>query len=217
MSIFKISQTNQTINNIDKFFDIIDKGLLVFKEGMRNYLYGNLTLFEENLSEMAKLESEANYLRREIVASVHTMSFMAQMRGDILKLLERMDNIVDLLNNSLSQLDIEIPHIPAELDPDFMKLTELSTLAVECVIPAARAYFRKPDSIPEKINRVYFYEEETERQSKTIKRKVFHEMPQLKLSEKFHLRYFALHIETLSESAEKAADLLSIMALKRNF
>ncbi len=60
MSIFKISQTNQTINNIDKFFDIIDKGLLVFKEGMRNYLYGNLTLFEENLSEMAKLESEAN-------------------------------------------------------------------------------------------------------------------------------------------------------------
>ncbi len=83
--------------------------------------------------------------------------------------------------------------------------------------PAARAYFRKPDSIPEKINRVYFYEEETERQSKTIKRKVFHEMSQLKLSEKFHLRYFALHIETLSESAEKAADLLSIMALKRNF
>jgi predicted phosphate transport protein (TIGR00153 family) len=217
MSIFKIKQTSQTIKNVDKFFDIIDKGLLVFKEGMRNYLYANITLFEENLSEMAKLESEANYLRREIVASVHTMSFMSQMRGDILKLLERMDNIVDLLNNSLSQLDIEIPHIPSELDADFIKLTELSTMAVESVIPAARAYFRNPDSIQEKINRVYFYEEETERQSKTLKRKVFHEMPQLKLSEKFHLRYFALHIETLSESAEKAADLLSIMALKRSF
>jgi len=217
MSIFKIKQTSQTIKNVDKFFDIIDKGLLVFKEGIRNYLYGNITLFEENLSEMAKLESEANYLRREIVASVLTMSFMSQMRGDILKLLERMDNIVDLLNNSLSQLDIEIPHIPSELDADFIKLTELSTMAVECVIPAARAYFRNPDSIQEKINRVYFYEEETERQSKTLKRKVFHEMPQLKLSEKFHLRYFALHIETLSESAEKAADLLSIMAIKRSF
>ncbi len=217
MSIFKIKQTSQTIKNVDKFFDIIDKGLLVFKEGMRNYLYANTTLFEENLSEMAKLESEANYLRREIVASVHTMSFMSQMRGDILKLLERMDNIVDLLNNSLSQLDIEIPHIPSELDADFIKLTELSPMAVESVIPAARAYFRNPDSIQEKINRVYFYEEETERQSKTLKRKVFHEMPQLKLSEKFHLRYFSLHIETLSESAEKAADLLSIMALKRSF
>ncbi|HRR49923.1 MAG TPA: DUF47 family protein, partial [Bacteroidales bacterium] len=177
MSIFKIKQTSQTIKNVDKFFDIIDKGLLVFKEGMRNYLYANTTLFEENLSEMAKLESEANYLRREIVASVHTMSFMSQMRGDILKLLERMDNIVDLLNNSLSQLDIEIPHIPSELDADFIKLTELSTMAVESVIPAARAYFRNPDSIQEKINRVYFYEEETERQSKTLKRKVFHEMP----------------------------------------
>ena len=58
-------------------------------------------------------------------------------------------NIVDILNNSLSQLEIEIPHIPTELNPDFVKLTELSTLAVECVIPAAKAYFRNPDSIPE--------------------------------------------------------------------
>ena len=215
--MFNINQSNQTIKNIDKFFDTIDRGLLVFKEGVRNYLYGNITSFDENLSEMGKLENEANNLRREIVSAVHTMSFMSQMRGDILKLFERMDNIVDILNNGLSQFDIEAPHIPSELNVEFVKLTELSTLTVECVLPAAKAYFRTPESIQDKINSVYFYEKETERQSKTIKRRVFHDMPNLKLSEKFHLRYFALHIETLSESAEKAADLLSIMALKRNF
>ena len=40
-------------------------------------------------------------------------------------------------------------------------------------------------------------------------------MTGLRLSEKFHLRYFALHIETVSDTAEKVADLLSIMAIKR--
>ena len=37
----------------------------------------------------------------------------------------------------------------------------------------------------------------------------------LRLSEKFHLRYFTLHIENISDTAEKVADLLSIMAIKR--
>jgi uncharacterized protein Yka (UPF0111/DUF47 family) len=39
-------------------------------------------------------------------------------------------------------------------------------------------------------------------------------MPDLRLSEKIHLRYFTLHIETISDKAESLADMLSILALK---
>ena len=38
----------------------------------------------------------------------------------------------------------------------------------------------------------------------------------LKLSEKFHLRYFALHIEDLSTAAVKVAEQLSVMTIKRS-
>ena len=137
------------------------------------------------------------------------------MRGDIMGLMERLDHMVDILNDNLIQFEIERPYIPSDLNADFIKLTELSVLSVESVIPAAKAYFRSPDVITEKIHRVYFYEKESNKQAQSIKRKVFHDMKALKLSEKFHLRYFALHIETLSDSAEKTADLLSIMAIKR--
>jgi hypothetical protein len=41
-------------------------------------------------------------------------------------------------------------------------------------------------------------------------------MQHLKLSEKFHLRYFALHIEDLSTAAVKVAEQLSVMAIKRS-
>ena len=40
-------------------------------------------------------------------------------------------------------------------------------------------------------------------------------MDKLKLSEKFHLRYFALHIEELSQEALKVADQLSVMSIRR--
>jgi Phosphate transport regulator (distant homolog of PhoU) len=213
--MFDHRQTKDTIENINKFFDILDQVLLVFKDGVKNYLYNHTKLFHDNLKTMTTLEADANSLRRQIENYLYSQSALNQVRGDIMKLIERVDHIVQGLNDTLMQFEIEQPYIPSELNADFMKLTELSTLSVESVVPAAKAYFRSPETITEKIHRVYFYEKESNKQSQSIKRRVFHDITTLKLSEKFHLRYFALHIETLSNSAEKTADLLSIMAIKR--
>lgn len=132
-----------------------------------------------------------------------------------MRLFEKTRNITDILNDSLFQFEIETPFIPKELNPAFMKLTEFSTLSVEALMPAGKAYFRDPESIPDKISRTYFYEKEAIRYAHTIKRDVFHNMTSLKLSEKFHLRYFALHIEDLSKAAANVADQLAVMAIRR--
>lgn len=213
--MFSFKKTNRAIDNIDKFFDTIDKALLVFKSGVKDYLYSNKEEFNANLETISQLESDASILRREIEANLYTQSVLMRFRGDIMRLLESMDHIVDIMYDSLFQFEIELPFIPSELNTAFMKLTELSTLSVESAIPAAKAYFKNPDTITEKIHRVYFYEKETNKQAQAIKRKVFHDMNQLKLSEKFHLRYFALHIENISDAAETVADQLSVMSIKR--
>lgn len=213
--MFGHRQTKNTIENINKFFDILDQALLVFKDGVKNYLYNHTEQFHGNLQTITTLEADANSLRRQVDNNLYSQSALTQVRGDIMRLMERMDHIVDNIYDNLMQFEIERPYVPSELNADFMKLTELSTLSVESVIPAAKAYFRSPDTITEKIHRVYFYQKESDKQAQSIKRKVFHDMNNLKLSEKFHLRYFALHIETLSDLAEKTADLLSRMAIKR--
>ncbi len=214
--MFYRKQTDKIIGNIDKFFDTIDQGLLVFSEGVKNYLYNNEESFNGNLQTITRLENEAELLRREIEAGLYSQSSFMRLRGDIMRLLEAMDHIIDTLNDNLFQFEIEKPFIPLELNADFLKLTELSTQAVETTIPAAKAYFKTSESITEKIHRVYFYEKEADKHSKSLKRKVFHNMDDLKLSQKFHLRYFALHIEELSLAAEKVADQLSVMSIKRS-
>lgn len=201
--------------NIDRYFDLVDQSVLVFKDGVRNYLYSNNNDFNDNLMKMSSLESEIDVLRREIENALYTQTALVRARGDIMRLFEKTRSITDILNDSLLQFEIETPYIPAELNTEFMKLTEFSTLAVEAVIPAAKSYFKAPETIPDKISRAYFYEKEAVRYSQTIKRTVFHNMTSLKLSEKFHLRYFALHIENLAKAAANVADQLAVMAIRR--
>lgn len=213
--MFGRKKANKLIEDIDRYFDLIDQAVLVFKEGVRNYLYSKDDDFTENLKMMSALESETDVLRREIENALYTQTALVRSRGDIMRLLEKTRNIIDILNDSLFQFEIETPFIPSELNVEFMKLSEFSALAVETVVPAAKSYFRAPETIPDKISRTYFYEKEAVKYSQTIKRRVFHNMTNLKLSEKFHLRYFALHIENLSKAAENVADQLAVMAIRR--
>jgi uncharacterized protein Yka (UPF0111/DUF47 family) len=164
---------------------------------------------------MSSLESETEVLRREIENALYTQTALVRSRADIMRLFEKTRNITDILNDSLLQFEIETPFIPSELNQEFMKLTEFSTLSVESVVPAAKAYFKDPETVPDKISRSYFYEKEAVKYSQTIKRRVFHNMTNLKLSEKFHLRYFALHIENLAKAAANVADQLAVMAIRR--
>ena len=213
MQLFK--HASKSIELIESFLDIIDQGMIIFKEGVKNYLYGNRENFVNNLQTLSGLETEADIIKRKIENILYTQSLMPQLRGDILRLLEELDNIIDLAKTNLFQFDVEVPNIPAELNQDLILLTDICVSSVSTVIPAARAYFRAPETVKDLIHRVYFYEKEADKLADVIKRKVFRQMTGLRLSEKFHLRYFALHIETVSDTAEKVADLLSIMAIKR--
>lgn len=213
--MFGRKKINKLIEDIDRYFDLIDQSVLVFKDGVRNYLYSNNDDFNENLKKISSIESEIDVLRRELENALYTQTALVRSRGDIMRLIEKTRSITDLLNESLYQFEIETPYIPSELNAEFMKLTEFSALAVEAVIPAAKSYFKAQETVPDKITRAYFYEKEAVTYSQTIKRTVFHNMTSLKLSEKFHLRYFALHIENLSKAAETVADQLAVMAIRR--
>lgn len=213
--MFGRKRINKLVEDIDRYFDLMDRSVSVFKEGVRSYLYSDRNDFAANLQSMAMLESDVEGLRREIESALYLQTAVVHSTSDIMRLLEKSRNITDILYESLLQFEIETPFVPSELNQEFMKLTEFSALTVQAVVPAAKAYFRDPASIPDRISKAYYYEKAAVKYSQTIKRTVFHNMPSLKLSEKFHLRYFALHIENLSKAAESVADQLAVMVVKR--
>jgi len=199
--------------SIDEFFDKIDLGILNFRKGVINYIDGNLTEFEQNLIYIKGLENDADGIQRKIENEFYLHSLLPSYASDILNLIEIVDDIIDMSKDVLSQFEVETPHIPANIKSDYLELTNLSVKSVENVIPAARIFFTSPDEVKDKIQKVLFYHRETNTLSTNIKRKIFQESD-LKLSEKLHLRYFALHIEQVSDVAKMIAQQLSTLVIK---
>ena len=212
INIFKTSKS--VALSIDDFFDKIDLGILNFKKGINSYIKGNSEEFDLNLKTLNFLEKDADSIKRKIENEFYLHSLMPNYASDILNLLESVDDIIDRAKDVINQFDVEKPHLPEEIINDYLELVNLSVKSVENVIPAARIFFTSPDQVKDKIQKVLFYHRETDVLSNNIKRKIFQELDTLKLSEKIHLRYFALHIEQISDASKIVAQKLSSLVIK---
>ena len=206
--------TKNLIIKIDEFFDDIDLGLLVFREAIKAFLEKDMEAFQRHLHKVDSLESNADKLQRSIENEMITHSILPQHRAEVSTLIDELDEIIDAIKSSLNEFNVEMPDIPASLNKNFTSLTETSVSAAEELIPAARAYFKAPYTVREKLLKVYYFESETDKISYNMKKTIFQEMKELDLAQKAQLRYIIHHVENISDLAQKAADLLSGMAIK---
>jgi predicted phosphate transport protein (TIGR00153 family) len=213
MVLFKTSA--KIIHQVEDFFGNIEQGALTFKKGVYNYLEGNSSGFQENIESIVVFERKADDIRHSVENNLYQRSLLPQHRGDILKLIDSIDDIVDMSKEILFQFDVEKPNIPVQLHNDYRKITTVTVSAIENLMSVARLFFTEPSKVRDSIHMVYKCEKEADKLALKIKREVFSGELGISLSEKFHLRYFTLHIENLSDLAEDIADLLNIMAIKR--
>jgi hypothetical protein len=206
--------TKNLILKIDEFFDNVDLGLLVFREGVKAYLDKDMEAFHRHQQKVELLESNADKLQRSIENEMITHSILPQHRSEVSSLIDVLDEIIDTAKSSLNEFSIEVPDIPASLNHNFISIMEASVCAGEELIPAARAYFKAPYTVRDKLLKVYYFESETDKVARGTIKIIFQEMKDLDLAHKAHLRYIIHHIESISDNAQKAADLLSGMAIK---
>ncbi|MDQ1297169.1 MAG: uncharacterized protein QG611_1148 [Bacteroidota bacterium] len=213
MAVFTRTTKNLIID-IEQFFDNVEIGLLVFREGIKSYLDKDMEAFVRHLQKVEILEGNADKLQRSIENNMITHSILPQHREEVVKLMDELDEIIDSVKSSLNEIYTEMPEIPLSLNKDLISLAETSANSAEELIPAARAYFKAPYTVREKLLKVYYFESETDKISLGIKKHIFQDMKEIDLAHKAHLRYIIHHIESISDLAQKAADLLSGMAIK---
>jgi predicted phosphate transport protein (TIGR00153 family) len=206
--------TKKLILRIDEFFDNVEIGVIVFREGIKSYIDKDLEAYNRHLKKVDLLEGNADKLQRTIENEMITHSILPQHRAEVTTLIDKLDEIIDSIKKTLNEIITEMPEIPEELNKDLIRLAHTSANAAEELIPAARAYFKAPYTVREKLLKVYYYESETDKLSLDTKKKIFQEVKGIDLAHKAHLRYIVHHIENISDLAQKAADLLSAMAIK---
>ena len=198
---------------IDQFLDAVSEGCLVFEQGVDDYLRHDFESFDERLRAAAAFEAKADALRREVETRLYAESLIPDHRGDVLGLLENLDNVIDQAKQTLRQFEVERPDVPEDLAPDYVALAKAGSRATQHLVDSCRAFFRDITAVRSHIHKVYFFEKEADRLADGLKRKIF--AKDLDLARKIHLRYFCLHVETVSDRAEEVADRLAIYTIKR--
>ncbi len=215
MPKFFNSKSKQLEGDIDGYLDRVTTAGLIFYEGVKAYVSGKKDKFERNYRDITALESDADNVRRDIKHRLYTYMLIPESRGDVLGLLETLDDIVDVCEKVIEQFSIETPEIPEFLKSDFIELAELSSKAVEEVVKGARAFFREIGMVSNYVNKVHFYEHEADNVEEHLKRAVFNSNEFERFSKKVHMRYFAEKIALVSDVAESVAERLSVYAIKR--
>ena len=212
LSLF--GRTKQLELQIDSFFDKVSEAAVVFRLGVRVYLKEGYTEeFVTRLDRVVELESEADVLRRDIEKHLYSNTLIPDSRGDVLGLIETMDQLLSEFEDTLWAFSIEKPAIPEEFGSGYRKLTNMVIRSVDELALSGRAFFRSPHDVPAYNHKVILYEKEADKISLNLKTAIFDSS--LDLSFKIQLREFADRIDGIADLAEDVADRLAIYAIKR--
>ncbi len=212
MSLF-FKKTLQLETQIDEYLDLVIKGGLVFRQGIKCYLDHQTEEFENYLKDLRRIEEQADDLRRNVEIILYTRTLIPEARGDVLGLMESCDKALNITAETLLELSVEIPNIPLTHRQDFLDLSESSIACLENTVSGIRSYFKNIDAVRDYVTKVQFYKKETNKIAEKIKRLAFRADDEL--SQKIHIRYVTFHIERIAEQSEDICDRLAISSIKR--
>jgi len=201
-------------SQIDQFLDMVTEAGLIYSNALTIYFdKGPCDDFEDYLQRILTLEQSADRLRRTIEAKLYEQTLIPELRGDVLGLLEHVDDIINIYEANLFRFSIQTPKIPKIYHAGYMRLSDTAIQSVEALILAVRSFFRDIEAVRDHVTKVLFYESEADQISTRVQREIFSST--LGLARKRHLAYFVEHIDELANSAEDIADILSILTIKR--
>jgi len=215
MKLF-LSKTKEVEGEIEKFLENIQKAGLLFELALKDYFNERMERFEDKCKEIDQLEHDSDEVRREIKRKLYSYLLLPDSRGDVLGLIENLDNVIDLTKKVVSHFSIETPIIYPFLKNDFIELAETSVKAVCELIGAARAFFCEFGKVNDYLIKVFFWEHEADKIEEQIKRKAFQSDQIKAFSRKVHIRYFAERISGLADEAQSVGERLSVYAIKRS-
>jgi predicted phosphate transport protein (TIGR00153 family) len=207
-------KTKALESQINDYLDIVDRGALIFIQGLKFYFENRMDEFEQRYRDLRAMESKGDSLRREIENILYAHTLIPESRGDVLGLLESSDRVLNRMAKTLLNFSIENPKVSKDLHKLYLDLARASSGSVENMVKAIRTYFRNLGEVRDFINKALYFEKESDKTAEKIKRLIFQK--NIDLSRKTHMRVFAHHIELIADEAEDVCDRLAIATAKKH-
>jgi len=198
---------SQYFDHCDKCFEMFEKAYGVYKE------MGQGEAFEAAVVATAKTESTADDLRRDIEHTLYGKALLPDSRGDILGLLETFDTLPNMAETILYSLRCQRIVIPENLQADFQKLIDINLQAYYLARKAVDNLMNNPRVTLHSTKDVDMKESESDNLERDVICKIF--CSEMDMGSKILFKDLALLIGEVSDRAEKVADRIGIVAIKR--
>ncbi len=131
-------------NLMEEYITSIESAQEMFLHSMETYFETGECCpdFDFLVTETHKMESRTDDIQEKIVRLLFEKALIPDLRGDILTLLELMDDVPDQFDRVLYTLLTQKVSMPDELEPEFKELVEVSLEASSSMLASVRSLFR---------------------------------------------------------------------------
>ena len=208
-------------DGIQKHVDKLKECASAFQQAIECHISSKCKTFEELRQEVAKLESKADAIKRNIREDLSKRAMLPLDKFELLMYLVEQDQVIDAMEDTLDWISYRSePGIPNELEKDFIHLVDVVIDPVEKLsnmIFEARKYFKYFSEkqrviVKDIVRNLCRQEHEADKVEDMIKEKVLNMTTDPVTV--FHLFRLAIIIGSIADHAENAGDMMRAMVAR---
>jgi hypothetical protein len=169
--------------------------------------------FDFLTAQTHKFESKADDIREEIKALMYGKALIPESRGDIMGLLESIDEIPRILELILHMIKTQKLVIPEFIVSDIQELIQISLDSCDLLFKQTAALFKKSEELRSLVSTIDHNESHCDHIERRIITKVFDS--DIDPFQKLQLKELIIHMGEISDQADRVSKRINIISLKR--
>jgi predicted phosphate transport protein (TIGR00153 family) len=200
---------------LDEYLDHWRTCITGLRDGMHSFLEeGPGEKVDYHYARVDREESTSDSLRRAVERKLFGKALLPEARGDIMRILEALDSVINRAESTLRQVVIERLEVEPWMHQGLRLLIDKTAEACGCLHEAGCHLLHGQDRpVAELVQRVDEIESRCDHVEDDLLGRLF--ASDLDLARKLQLKDFVRRISTVSDLAEKAADQINIVSIKR--
>lgn len=185
-----------------------------FQKAMNTYFEKGFSEdFEFLIEQTHKVESRADDIRNEIETMMYAKALIPESRGDILGLLESVDQIPSIFELILYMIQTQRLSTPDSFVLDVKELIRVSLECCELLVKQVEALFRKTEDIRSLVHTIDNKESYCDHIERRIIIKIFES--DLDPFQKLQLKEMVIQLGEISDQADRVSRRVYIISVKR--
>ena len=214
MLSFLFKKQQKVASLIEEYLEHFKMTQEFFTEALNICLEGGCSGDFDFMTEQThKFESKADDIREEIKNLMYSKALLPESRGDIMGLLESMDQIPGIYELLLNMIRTEKIDIPDFIVQDIKELIGVSLASCELVVKQVEALFKRRQGIRALVSTIDHNESHCDHIERRIITNLF--KSDLEPFQKLQLKELIVYMGDISDQADRVAKRVNVISMKR--